>query len=130
MELWSAAVIGIIGSVIYSTTKKIVERYEVDDPLDNCEIHGFCGLWSLIALGLFDNERGLINTGDTELISIQFLGALAYSFWSVLISFIFFYSLKLNGRLRCKNIYEIVGQDLSGNMLMSRNSSALTRYLK
>ena len=56
VSLWSAALIGIIGSVIYTTSKRVIERYEVDDPLDNAEIHGFCGIWSLIAVGLFDNE--------------------------------------------------------------------------
>jgi len=54
VSLWSASLIGLIGAFIYTSTKKAIERYEIDDPLDNAEIHGFCGLWSLIAVGLFD----------------------------------------------------------------------------
>ena len=54
VSLWGAALIGAIGSLIYSYTKKLIERYEIDDPLDNSEIHGFCGIWSIIAVGIFD----------------------------------------------------------------------------
>jgi ammonia channel protein AmtB len=61
--LWSACLIGLIGSYIYTFTKRLLERFEIDDPLDNSEIHGFCGIWSIIAVGIFDNEKGLIYTG-------------------------------------------------------------------
>ena len=54
VTLWAAALIGTIGSMIYSQTKKLLERFEIDDPLDNAEIHGFCGIWSIVAVGIFD----------------------------------------------------------------------------
>jgi len=56
VALWGAALIGAIGSVIYTFTKKAIERYEIDDPLDNTEIHGICGIWSIIAVGIFDMD--------------------------------------------------------------------------
>ena len=31
--------------------------------MDISEIHGICGLWSIIAVGLFDVNEGLIYTG-------------------------------------------------------------------
>ena len=34
ISLWAACLIGCIGSVIYVQTKKLVSRYEIDDPLD------------------------------------------------------------------------------------------------
>lgn len=54
IDLWAAALIGVIGSIIYSSTKKIIIRYEIDDPLDVSEVHGFCGIWAVIAVGIFD----------------------------------------------------------------------------
>ena len=63
VSLWSACLIGLIGSYIYTFTKRLLERFEIDDPLDNSEIHGFCGIWSIIAVGIFDNDKGLIYTG-------------------------------------------------------------------
>jgi Amt family ammonium transporter len=66
IELWAAALIGVIGSVIYSSTKKIIVRNEIDDPLDVCEVHGFCGIWSILAIGLFDIDKGLVYTGRLD----------------------------------------------------------------
>jgi Amt family ammonium transporter len=54
VELWAAALIGIIGATIYQSLRKIFHRYEIDDPLDNSQIHGFCGMWSIFAVGIFD----------------------------------------------------------------------------
>jgi ammonia channel protein AmtB len=54
----------MIGSVIYSQTRIIINRFEIDDPLGVTEVHGACGFWSLIALGLFDLDHGLLITGD------------------------------------------------------------------
>ena len=63
VELWAAAIIGAIGSQIYIHSKTIVQRFEVDDPLDVSEVHGFCGIWSIIAVGIFDRNLGLLYTG-------------------------------------------------------------------
>lgn len=35
VSLWSACFIGLIGSGIYSYTRKLFQRFEIDDPLDN-----------------------------------------------------------------------------------------------
>jgi len=34
IQLWAAAVTGVMGSVVYAQTKKIISRFEIDDPLD------------------------------------------------------------------------------------------------
>jgi ammonium transporter, Amt family len=58
--------IGVVGSCIYSTTKRLLERFEIDDPLDNSSIHGFCGIWSILAVGIFDETEGLVITGNMD----------------------------------------------------------------
>ena len=63
IELWAACVIGLIGSLIFNSTKKIIVRNEIDDPLDISEVHGFCGIWSILAVGIFDRDMGMIYTG-------------------------------------------------------------------
>ena len=66
ISLWAACLIGVTGSVIYVQTKKIVSRYEIDDPLDITQVHGFCGIWSVIAVGIFDLNKGFFYTGNPE----------------------------------------------------------------
>ena len=56
VDLFAAAAIGIIGSLIFQSLRKLNQRFEIDDPLDNSVIHGFCGLWSIFAVGMFDTE--------------------------------------------------------------------------
>lgn len=34
ISLWSSAIIGVIGSVIYNQMRLIIMRFEIDDPLD------------------------------------------------------------------------------------------------
>ena len=66
IELYAAGLIGIIGGMIYIQTKKIVQRFEIDDPLDISEVHGFCGIWSVIAVGIFDKDKGFFQTGSAD----------------------------------------------------------------
>ena len=66
IELWAAAAIGIIGSQIYIQTKRLIQRFEIDDPLDISEVHGFCGIWAILAAGIFDQDKGLFYTGQSS----------------------------------------------------------------
>lgn len=111
ISLWAACLIGCIGSVIYVQTKKLISRYEIDDPLDITQVHGFCGIWSVIAVGIFDIDRGFFYTGNPDQLAIQSIGAISYTIWAGLLSFMFFYSLKKNGKLRVALLYEIIGLD-------------------
>ena len=70
VDLWAACVIGLIGSMIYTSTKKLIVRAEIDDPLDISEVHGFCGIWSIVALGIFDRQKGMIYTGNLDQLAI------------------------------------------------------------
>ena len=45
-----------------------MKRSDIDDPMDSISTHGVCGLWSLIALGLFDDQNGLVFTGNANLL--------------------------------------------------------------
>jgi ammonia channel protein AmtB len=70
VDLWAAAIIGVIGSLIFQSLRKLNHRLEIDDPLDNSVIHGFCGLWSIFAVGLFDTDMGMIYTGKVVFLGI------------------------------------------------------------
>ena len=111
IELWAAAIIGVVGSIIYTNTKMITWRNEIDDPMGITEVHGICGIWSLVAVGLFDIEKGMLYTGDPNQMLIQLLGITAYVVWAAILSFLFFWSLKINDNLRVNPIYEIIGLD-------------------
>jgi ammonium transporter, Amt family len=53
-EPWSAILIGLIGSLIYAFACKLWEYLNIDDPIEASQVHGSCGLWGIIAVGIFD----------------------------------------------------------------------------
>jgi len=59
----SAFVIGGVSGVIYTSTVTLLARLEIDDPLQVSQIHGFCGLWGVLAVGIFDKDSGLLHSG-------------------------------------------------------------------
>jgi Amt family ammonium transporter len=94
VELWQSCLIGLIASFIYSSTKKVLVRFEIDDPLDTTQVHGFCGFWAILACGIFDKDRGFLTTGDSKFVVIQLVGAMSIFIWAMLLSFVFFSTLK------------------------------------
>ena len=81
-----------------------MRKFEIDDPMDSISTHGICGLWSVIALGIFDNEHGIIFTGKGEILGVQLMGAGALLCLSIFLSTAFFYPLKKMGRVRISKI--------------------------
>ena len=52
-EPWSALIIGLIGSLQYSLACKLWKKMGIDDPIEASQVHGACGMWGLIAVGIF-----------------------------------------------------------------------------
>merc|ERR1719267_485571 len=48
-----AGIIGCVGGFIYMWASQTMLDYQIDDPLDAAPIHGVCGVWGLLAVGLF-----------------------------------------------------------------------------
>jgi len=78
----TAAITGLIGGFIYVAGCNLLLKLHVDDPLEASPIHGMCGIWGLIAVGLFANgENGIKGAfyGNPELLGHQLVGALVIS---------------------------------------------------
>jgi Amt family ammonium transporter len=60
-EPWSALVIGALGGAIYVLCCKLAKRIKLDDPAEAAQVHGSCGIWGTICVGIFDNQKGLVS---------------------------------------------------------------------
>ena len=80
-----------------------------------------------MAKGIFDRDEGIFATGKPDFIGIQIVGGLVIALWSGILSFIFFYTIKNQNRLRISIIGEIVGVDFleHGNQGYKMSSSLL-----
>ena len=85
---------------------------KVDDPVNASQIHLFCGIWGVLAVGIFDDTHGLIATGVFKQLGLQCIGLLALFGWASLISIPYFYIIQKLKRLRVPAAYEIIGLDM------------------
>lgn len=59
-ENWAAVIIGVFASLFYIAGCKFIEKLNIDDPIEACCVHGFGGMWGILAVGMFDNQKGFI----------------------------------------------------------------------
>jgi len=121
----SAALIGAIGGVLVVGSVLFIERVlKVDDPVGAVAVHGFCGIWGVLAVGLFaDGTYGAgfngVQTavtglfyGNPKQFVAQLIGAAVVIVWAFGVSYIFFkIQDKLMG-IRVSPEVEIAGVDL------------------
>lgn len=122
IEPWAAVVIGFIGAGVYICASKMLVRFRIDDPLDACPIHGFCGTWGILAVGIFSTAENIevafsLKIGDAvssgSQLLIQFVGALSIAGWTLVVSgLIFFVASKTTG-VRVSKKVEAEGLDTS-----------------
>ncbi|GBG59851.1 AMT-type ammonium transporter [Chara braunii] len=124
---WAAALIGIVSGVVYMLGVTAIIRLKIDDPVNAVPVHLGCGLWGVLAVGLFaeghmvrdtfnihiEPNRGLFRGGGIHQLVVQFLGVLLVSTWVSVVSFVMFYSLKITKRLRVGREEEEVGLDVA-----------------
>jgi Amt family ammonium transporter len=89
-----AAIIGVIAGVLVCLSVEYVDRVmRVDDPVGAISVHGTCGLWGVISVGLFadgtNSVKGLFYGDSTQLIA-QLIGV------GTLLGFIFSLSYVVN----------------------------------
>jgi Amt family ammonium transporter len=114
VSVYSALLIGLFSGLIYLSATQVLERCRVDDPVEAVQIHGVCGFFGLLNVGVFGNQKGLISGTQANLtqIGIQLVGAIAIALWVAGTSYIYFKTVQTLGKLRVSKFYEIVGIDI------------------
>jgi len=135
---WAAILIGFVSAHVYHAGSCLVKKLKIDDPLDAFAVHGSCGLWALIAVGLFAQQEysfaphpaheerlnddgtdkgadaGLFMPGSRGLLfGTQLVGAIIIILWVVSLSTLMFGSLKMLGMFRTPLDLEEIGADIS-----------------
>jgi Amt family ammonium transporter len=112
-EPWAALIIGAVASLVYSFAAKLIDVLKIDDPIEASPVHGFGGMWGLIAVGIFDNAEGLISSssGKGRFFGIQIAGMLAIIAWTSVFSGLYFLLLKCCNKLRVRDVEELIGLD-------------------
>ena len=124
---WAALIIGIISGWVYFAFSNLLVKLKIDDAVDAVPVHFACGMWGVVAVGLFSEpERqgkaysGVTNhvgwfygTGDANLLAAQ-LASIAWIIgWVAGTMTPFFMLLKVAGLFRVPALEEEVGIDIS-----------------
>ena len=83
----------------------LFDRIKIDDPVGAISVHGICGLWGTIAVGLF-------STNSAHTVGTQLIGALSISLFAFLSSSILVLVLKYSIGIRVDEEAEEAGLDL------------------
>eukprot|EP00281_Chroomonas_sp_CCMP1168_P019824 CAMPEP_0206227008 /NCGR_PEP_ID=MMETSP0047_2-20121206/8395_1 /ASSEMBLY_ACC=CAM_ASM_000192 /TAXON_ID=195065 /ORGANISM="Chroomonas mesostigmatica_cf, Strain CCMP1168" /LENGTH=498 /DNA_ID=CAMNT_0053650133 /DNA_START=15 /DNA_END=1511 /DNA_ORIENTATION=+ len=122
VDPWMAFLIGAIAAVIYYIAHHALLRLGVDDPLDAFPIHGCCGFWGLLAVGIFCTDNNVqyagypnVNTacGSGEQFAVQLIGGLVIASWAVFNSGVTFAIIKYTMGIRVGADIEHEGLDVS-----------------
>jgi Amt family ammonium transporter len=110
-----AVLIGIIGGVLVVLSVEFIDKVlHVDDPVGAVSVHGVCGAWGTLAVGLF-GDLEMIGSGLTRggQIGVQLIGILAFFAWTLVTGFVLFGILKAAKKLRVSETEERLGLDIS-----------------
>jgi len=118
VDTWAAVVIGVLSGilVVYSAIF-VEEKLKLDDPVGAISVHGACGAFGGIALGLFGNGKyadvsGLFY-GNPEQFMIQILGVVTcFLFFGIGGYLMFMFTSRVVGN-RSSDVEQVAGLDIT-----------------
>jgi Amt family ammonium transporter len=117
--------IGILGCGAYMLSSTILLKLKIDDPLDAYPIHGFCGMWGVLAVGIFGTDKNAAWAGyygsaageepfkSGDQFAVQIMGVLAITAWVAVTATLLFGGINLTIGLRVDREVEEAGLDSS-----------------
>ena len=107
--------IGLIAGVIMVFGVDFVKNViKADDPVGAVTVHGICGAWGVLAVGLFaagNNDVSGLFYGNAEQLLPQIVGLLVAAAWGLGAGFILFKAIDLTMGLRASEEEELEGLD-------------------
>ncbi|MFC7063618.1 ammonium transporter [Halobacillus seohaensis] len=109
-----AIITGLIAGVILVEGVQLLDRkLHIDDPVGAIAVHGICGVWGTLAVGLFAVDGGLFYGGGIAQLGIQAVGVLAVIAWTMGTTAIVIFVLKSAFGIRVSREEEISGLDFA-----------------
>jgi Amt family ammonium transporter len=120
--------IGLIAGVVVVVAVDVLEWLRIDDPIGAVPVHGICGIWGTLSLGLFasgqygvtgplaaDNSApltGLLYGGGMQVLIAQAIGSFIVTSATFVVAMSLMYAVKAMGYLRVTEAGELQGLDL------------------
>ena len=115
-------VVGGIAGALVVLGVIILDKAKIDDPVGAWPVHGLCGVWGCMALGILPNSH--MESGATNFMT-QLIGTASISAWAFATMFVVFMVLKAVGMLRVTAEEEQAGLDISEHGMHAYPSDAI-----
>ena len=110
---WSAVLVGAIAGAIVVVSVIFFDKIKIDDPVGAVSVHGVCGIWGTLAVGIFGGGSFMT----------QLVGTLSISAFAFIASFALFFILKLIMGIRVDAQEEHEGLDVAEHGSPAYNDS-------
>ncbi len=114
-----AVIIGAVAGVLVVYSVLFWDKMKIDDPVGAISVHGMCGAFGTIAVGLFSSiesegivKKGLFYGGGTDQLVSQVIGVVAIGAFVLITTGILFFAMKKTIGLRVTEQEEIEGLDV------------------
>ena len=116
-----SVIIGAVAGVLVVFSVFFFDKVKIDDPVGAVSVHGICGFWGLVSVGLFATyddaflgreDAGLFYGGGIDQLLVQLLMAAIILVWVVVCTGILFGILKATIGLRVTREEEVEGLDV------------------
>ena len=120
MNVMGALITGGIAGFIVVYSVLFFDKIKIDDPVGAISVHGVCGAWGTLAVGLFARyddaflgreKAGLVYGGGFDQLIVQILMILIIATWVAVTTGILFFIIKKTIGLRVSEQEEIEGLD-------------------
>lgn len=108
ITLYGAVIVGAIAGILVVFAVLFFDRIKIDDPVGAIAVHGVCGVWGTLAVGL-----SFFNGGNEDLkFTTQLIGTLAICGFAFIVSLVIFGLIKATLGLRVSAEEEEEGLDI------------------
>ena len=112
-----ALIIGAVGGGLVVWGILALDSNKIDDPVGAIAVHGICGMWGTMAVGLFGlpalGASGLFAGGGFSLFVVQLLGTVVISAAAFAANFLLWSFLKVTVGVRVSSEEEVTGLDIA-----------------
>ena len=116
----ASIIIGLLAGLIVVIAVKLLDAFQIDDPVGAVPVHLFNGVFGTFCVGLFAVDKitgaatgnGLFYGGGMTLLLAQLKGIVAVAVYTLVVSLIFWYAIKATLGLRVSQQEEEEGLDV------------------
>ena len=114
MDPFGAAITGTVAGILVILAVEFFDKVaKIDDPVGAVSVHGVCGCFGTLCVGLFATDGGLFYGGGVEKLGVQALGLASVCVWVLATMFVIFKVIDKFVGLRVPEQIEIDGLDFA-----------------